>query len=230
MEKMRIALAKTDETKYAGHLDFCRALERALRRAKLPVAYSVGFNPHMRLSFGPALSVGVASDAEYVDAEMAESIDAAEFSRRLSAQLPPGLAFVDARSVSSSAGLAAALNLAAYRVTVNVAPNDENLLMARNAATAFQAAESVVYVRHTPKGEKAMDVKKFLAGDVAVTAGKDCILVHFWLRMTNAGAVKPQEVMNALRDHFGFPAGETSLCRIALQAETSTGVKDAFEI
>ena len=84
MEKIRIALKKGEAIKYVGHLDFGRAIERALRRAKLPVAYSVGFNPHMRLSFGPALGVGIASEAEYVDVEMTESVDAKQFSQSLS--------------------------------------------------------------------------------------------------------------------------------------------------
>lgn len=70
MEKIRIALQKGEATKYVGHLDFGRAVERALRRAKLPVAYSIGFNPHMKLSFGPALGVGIASESEYIDVEM----------------------------------------------------------------------------------------------------------------------------------------------------------------
>ena len=87
MEKMRIAIAKKAATQYVGHLDFGRALERALRRAKLPVAFSEGFNPHMKISFGPALSVGVASYAEYVDVELQEHVDAADFGERLAQQL-----------------------------------------------------------------------------------------------------------------------------------------------
>ena len=230
MDKMRVALTKTDETKYVGHLDFGRAIERALRRAKLPVAYSVGFNPHMKLSFGPALSVGVASAAEYVDVEMTEPFDALDFGRILSAQLPPGLAFVAAQPVFSSSSLAAALNLAAYQVTVGLLPTHDNVLAARNAVAAFQAAESVMYVRRTPKGEKSMDVKYFLVGDVAVEMGQDCMTVTFWLRMTALGAVKPQEVMIALSGQFGFPSRDTSYCRTALRAQTNSGVQDPFEI
>lgn len=230
MDKMRIALTKTDETKYVGHLDFGRAIERALRRAKLPVAYSVGFNPHMRLSFGPALSVGVASDAEYVDVELAEPMDAADFGRVLSTQLPPGLALVAARPVFSSASLAAALNLAAYQVSVAVLPTPENLSAAGNALEAFQAAEAVEYVRRSPKGEKTMDVKKFLVGEISLAAGQGCIAVNFWLRMTNAGAVKPQEVLGALTGQFEFPSGALSFRRTALKAETSSGFHDPFEI
>jgi radical SAM-linked protein len=230
MDKMRIALTKTDETKYVGHLDFGRAIERALRRAKLPVAYSVGFNPHMKLSFGPALSVGVASDAEYVDVELTEAMDANEFGRVLSAQLPPGLSFVGARAAFTSTALAAALNLAAYRVTVAVEPTSANLDAARSALAAFQAAETVEYVRRTPKGAKTMDVKKFLVGDVSVAAGPDSIMLNFWLRMTAGGAVKPMEVLSALTSQFGFPAGDAAFCRTALKAEQSSGVQEPFEI
>ncbi len=230
MDKMRVALAKTDETKYVGHLDFGRAIERALRRAKLPVAYSVGFNPHMKLSFGPALSVGVASDAEYVDVELAETVDVSDFSRVLSAQLPPGLLFVEARPVRSSSSLAAALNLASYQVTVAVLPTQANVSAARNAVEAFQAADTVMYVRRTPKGEKTMDVKKFLVGEIAVEEGPDCMVVAFWLKMTATGAVKPQEVMIALSGQFGFPFGEESFRRTELKADTNAGIQNPFEI
>ena len=230
MDKMRIAVGKTEETKYVGHLDFCRAVERALRRAKLPVAYSVGFNPHMRLSFGPALSVGVASDAEYVDAELTESVDAARFGRALTAKLPPGLVLVAAKPVVSTTALAAALNLAEYQITVREAPTPENLTAAQNAVAAFQAADSVPYVRRTPKGEKTLEMKRFLAGDVMLAAREDGIRLRFRLRMTSDGAVKPQEVLRLLQERFGFPVSAAACRRLSLWSETKEGLRDPFEI
>ena len=167
MEKIRIALKKGEATKYVGHLDFGRAIERALRRAKLPIAYSVGFNPHMRLSFGPALGVGIASEAEYVDVEVTEPIEASVFGQRLSEKLPPDLALVAAQSVNSNASLAAELNLAAYRVVVALQPTPENTVAANEAVAAFRRAESVTYVRRSPKGIKTMDLKTYVVGDVA---------------------------------------------------------------
>ena len=230
MKKMRVALTKDDEIKYVGHLDFGRAIERALRRAKLPVAYSVGFNPHMKLSCGPALSVGVASDSEYVDVELTEPMNAADFGRVLSAQLPPGLAFVAARPVFTSSSLAAALNLAAYKVTTAILPTQDNLCAARKAVEAFQAASVVEYCRRTPKGAKTMDVKKFLVGGVSVDEGQEGIILTFWLRMTATGAVKPTEVLSALTGQFGFPCGEAAFRRTALKAEQNSKVQDPFEI
>ncbi len=230
MEKIRIALKKGEATKYVGHLDFGRAIERALRRAKLPVAYSVGFNPHMKLSFGPALGVGIASEAEYVDVEMTESIEASVFSQRLSEKLPPDLALVAAKSVSSNASLAAELNLAAYRVVVATRPTPEQIAAANKAVAEFQQAESVTYVRRSPKGVKTMDLKNYVVGAVKLEVGQESFGVEFWLRMTSSGAVKPQEVMRALIDQFAFPVGELLFRRTALKAETSVGIKEAFEI
>jgi len=230
MEKIRIALRKGEATKYVGHLDFGRAIERALRRAKLPVAYSVGFNPHMRLSFGPALGVGIASESEYVDVEMAQMVAAEDFSRNLSAKLPPGLALVAAQSVVSTASLAADLNLAAYRVLVSGLTAPEQVGSAEAAVNRLQQAESVTYIRRSPKGVKTMDLKNYLTGELETVAGADSFTVRFWLRMTPGGAVKPQEVMKALVEQFGFPAGEMAFCRMELKAETNAGSKTAFEI
>ena len=230
MEKIRMALAKSEATQYVGHLDFGRAVERALRRAKLPVAYSEGFNPHMKLSFGPALGVGIASDAEYIDIELASPVNTDEFKSWLSPQLPPGLAFVDARPVFSPSSLAAALNLACYRADVPVAETPDNAAKARAAVEEFQAADSIEHVRHTPKGEKSVDLKNFMVGSISLEINPGSITVEFWLRMTSAGAVKPQEIISVLMSRFGFPTGETTFRRTALRCDTGSGTKNAFEI
>ena len=230
MEKIRIALQKGEATKYVGHLDFGRAVERALRRAKLPVAYSIGFNPHMKLSFGPALGVGIASESEYIDVEMTELVDISMFSLALSEKLPPGLALVEARQVSSQASLAAELNLAMYQARVAAVIEPLEVETAKAAVSQLQQAESATYVRRSPKGVKTMDLKTFLVGELQTEVEADAFSVKFWLRMTANGAVKPQEVMRALVEQFGFPAGDTAYCRLALLAETGTGRKSAFEI
>ena len=230
MLKIRMALKKTEAMKYVGHLDFGRAIERALRRAKLPVAYSVGFNPHMKLSFGPALGVGVASDAEYVDAEMISLVNEVEYDSRLSEQLPTGLILVKVKTVDSAASLAAVLNLAGYHVEVGVDPSPENIAVAEKALGLFKQADSVAYVRRSPKGVKTIDIKSYLVDEPSIQPGASCIGVFFGLRLKSTGAVKPQELMKVLVDHFDFPDGNMSYRRVELKAETKSGVKDAFEI
>ncbi len=82
----------TDETvKYVGHLDMHRAWERAIRRARLPLAYTQGFNPQPRMQFAAALPVGFTGRAEVADIFLNEELSAAGFLRRLSEALPPGI-------------------------------------------------------------------------------------------------------------------------------------------
>ena len=230
MEKIRLAVAKNAATQYVGHLDFCRALERAMRRAKLPVAQSEGFNPHMKLSFGPALGVGVASQAEYVDVELAAALGSAEFGKRLAAQMPPGLELVAVRTVDSRASLAAALNVADYRAELNLSPSAENLRQVRASLAAFAAAESVPYTRHTPKGEKQLELKQYLLAGPSLTEDGP-IQLEFRLRMTAAGAVKPQEILATLIGQFDFPAGiATHFTRTGLWHDTGAELTTAFDI
>ena len=72
---VRMRYAKRGPVRFIGHRDVARAFERAFRIAELPLAFSAGFSPHPKVSFGPALAVGYESDAEYLDVELAEALD-----------------------------------------------------------------------------------------------------------------------------------------------------------
>ena len=61
--RMMVVFEKGETLRYIGHLDLMRAMQRALRRSGLPIRYSNGFNPHIRLSFAAPLSVGVVGPA-----------------------------------------------------------------------------------------------------------------------------------------------------------------------
>ena len=68
-----------------------RAFQRAVRRAGLPVSYSQGFNPHMKISWGNALKVGATSEAEYAELQFETWVKPQELKERLNRQLPGGL-------------------------------------------------------------------------------------------------------------------------------------------
>ena len=73
--KLRMQITKEKEIRFISHLEYVRTIERAIRRAKLPAAYSEGFNPHLKFSLASALGVGVVSMAEFVEIELAEHSD-----------------------------------------------------------------------------------------------------------------------------------------------------------
>lgn len=95
MREVRLRFAKEDRLKYISHLDINRAMSRALCRAKIPLWYTAGFNPHPYMSFSLPLSLGVESLCESVDLRITGDISNKEIKDRLNAVLPVGLRIVD---------------------------------------------------------------------------------------------------------------------------------------
>ena len=118
-QRMRVTFSTADTVKYVGHLDMHRAWERAIRRARLPLAYTQGFNPQARLQFAAALPVGFTGQGEVADVFLNEALDPAEFLGRLAAALPPGIRPLRAEPVAREApSLQSQVCGAHYRVEV----------------------------------------------------------------------------------------------------------------
>ena len=64
---IRIKFRKYGAMKFISHLDVMRYFQKAIRRAKIDICFSEGFSPHMIMSFASPLSLGVTSEAEYMD-------------------------------------------------------------------------------------------------------------------------------------------------------------------
>lgn len=96
MAVIRLQYTKGEELKYIAHLDTLRTFIRALRRAKLPIAYSQGFNPHPVISFLMPLSLGFTSNCEMVDIGFTEELSFEEAAKRLDEALPPGFHIISA--------------------------------------------------------------------------------------------------------------------------------------
>jgi len=99
--RLRIAYRKCGDLRFLSHLDLVRTLERALRRSGLPLAFSQGFNPRIRLSFPGALSTGIESDFEEFDVVLTSPVDTEAAAARLRELLPRGL---DILGIRPSAG------------------------------------------------------------------------------------------------------------------------------
>ena len=100
-QRCRLHFDKTPAMRFTGHLDLYRALERTIRRAALPLAYSQGFTPHPKLQLAAALPLGFTSRAELADMWLEQAVDPAHVLARLQDAAPPGLAFRDAAAVAS---------------------------------------------------------------------------------------------------------------------------------
>src|SRR3954454_2458809 len=91
---VRLRYRKVGKVRWISHRDVARALERSFRIAELPLAFTEGFSPRPRVSFGLALATGHESEAEYLDLTLSEPVDLDALAARCNEALPEGMAVV----------------------------------------------------------------------------------------------------------------------------------------
>lgn len=96
MKRIKIKYTKGDEVRFISHRNIMQVFRRAIRRAELPVIYSQGFNPHMRISWGDALKVGNTSMDEHAVIQLEDNIKPHEVKEKLNKELPRGIEILDA--------------------------------------------------------------------------------------------------------------------------------------
>jgi radical SAM-linked protein len=157
LSSIRVKFIRGEEVKYISHLDLMKAFERALRRSKLPIAYSEGFNPHPKMVFGLPLSVGVTSEAEYADFEFSEDIKVSELIEILNPQLPSGLAITDAGVKADRKNIMAEITRASY--CVNVCVNSKvGINQMKRIIDDFMLKGEIRIIKKTKSGMKETDI------------------------------------------------------------------------
>ncbi|PUA80902.1 TIGR03936 family radical SAM-associated protein [Nocardioides currus] len=205
VQRLRVRYAKRGRLRFTSHRDFSRAFERAVFRARIPMAYSSGFNPHPRISYAGAAPTGSASEAEYLEIALAQVLVPSEVHALLDEALPPGL---DVLEVVESPGgsLADRLEASRWRIDVTV-PLDS----AQAAADAFLAADEVLVERMTKKGLREFDARDaVLSLATAASTERDGAAFELVLRH-GVPAVRPDDVLTALAAVSGTAMGEAPL-------------------
>lgn len=190
VQRLRIRYAKRGRLRFTSHRDFSRAFERAIFRARVPMAYSSGFNPHPRISYAGAAPTGSASEAEFLEIGLAEVVDPAAIHAALLEALPDGLDVVE---VVESPGGALADQLEASRWQVDLATALPDL---EEAVRVFLAADEVTVERMTKKGLREFDCRAAVLSLAAVPGERgsrlELVLRH------GVPAVRPDDVLSGL--------------------------------
>jgi len=208
VQRLRVRYAKRGRLRFTSHRDFSRAFERAVFRARLPMAYSSGFNPHPRISYAGAAPTGSASEAEYLELALAEVVDPAAVHVALDEALPDGLDVVEVVE-APAVGLADLLEVSHWQISLPV-PLEE----ARAAVETFLATDEVLVQRMTKKGMRDFDSRSAVISLVAVPADEgsrlDLVLRHL------EPAVRPDDVLRGLSAAAGLAVvGVPLLTRLA---------------
>ncbi len=170
--RMRLRFAKNGDMRYLSHLELITVFTRAVSRGGVPILFSQGFHPHPRFSFGTATSVGVDSQAEYMDMFVAAGITAEEVQKRLNAVLPEGLRILESTEMDvKSPSISTLIDATRYRITIDNMPADE----LPERCVQFLAHDSFI-IKRTKKGEvQEVDLRQ---QTISLTAeGRTMILV-----------------------------------------------------
>lgn len=235
VQRLRLRYAKRGRLRFSSHRDFQRALERAIRRAGLPIAYSAGFSPHPKISYANAAPTGAASEAEYVEIALTRRRDPQEVREALDAALPDGLDVVDAVDAAEAGpgGLTDRLEASVWRIELpGVAPGT-----ASEALGQFLTSSRIEVQRRTKSGMRTFDARgAVLAAQVVdsqgetsrgETPGQDrgdgvaqvdpvpCAILQLVVRHTTP-AVRPDDILAALRSQADLaPPSPPRMTRLA---------------
>jgi radical SAM-linked protein len=189
------------ELRFLANLDMIHAMERALRRARVPYALSEGFNPHIKLSLGTVLPVGLWGEREYFDIELKSEMSGEDFIHRLNAVFPVGLSALQAVAIAPSApSIMGLVNAASYVFKVEKA--DEAILHQVNMI--MNRPELVVASR----GKKKNRTKDLRPGihKITVMTEKQFDIIEIWVSTGEPVNVRFDELADIL-GACGIPAG-----------------------
>jgi len=209
--------------RFASHRDIARAVERGVRGAGLPIAYSAGFTPHPKISYAGAAPTGAASEAEYLELSLTRACAVSEVRERLNAALPDGIDVIEVIQAPPSLG-ALPLEASLWEVVLpGVAPD-----AAARAVGEFLACDALEVERLTNKGTRRVDARAAVitmeTDRCAATGGGDAgnAILRMVVRHV-IPAVRPDDILAALRRLAALapssPPLVTRLAQGALSAE-----------
>lgn len=94
IQRIRFRMSRKGDVRFLSHLEQIEMVRRMIRRANLPVAFTSGFHPQMKASFGPAISVGYESECELFDVELSQRLEPAQALERMSREAPEGFSIL----------------------------------------------------------------------------------------------------------------------------------------
>ncbi len=224
VQHLVVRYAKRGKMRFASHRDVARAFERGVRRAGLPIAYSAGFTPHPKISYAGGAPTGVASEAEYLSLALTARQAETQVCQRLDAALPDGIDVIDVTEATGESGgithRADApfghLEASEWRVVLpGVGP-----AAAQRAVAGFLARGEAPVERLTDKGVRRLDARAAVVEmnlvetgsadpdggqHAAATGHQDCAILRMVVLHT-APAVRPEDVLTALREQEGIAA------------------------
>ncbi len=193
---IRAKFSKLDPVRYISHLELMSTLRQSFRRAGLSVVFSQGYNPHIKLSMGQPLSVGMIGHGEYFDLELEEELNPDDFNNRVNKFLPEGIRIQESRKVPPEVkSLQAIADTAVYLINIEFKNEPKENKIINN----FVSQEEIKITRHRRnKEDRILDLKPMIYEIELYKSGQWKFVVSTGSR----GNVRATELIRALAERY----------------------------
>jgi len=198
-QRLRLVFSKKEIIKYIGHLDLMLAWERSLRRARLPLAYSKGFNARPKIQTAFSLPLGTIGTAEILDIILTEPVDLATAKEQISQALPVGIGIHAIEEVPLKAPhLENLLRQAEYLVTVETELSAEVL---NERISSLLAATEIWQIRERKQKSENINLRPWLHELTLTNWTPGEAQLSMRLTAGQFGNLRPIDVLQALNLH-----------------------------
>lgn len=195
MSNYIIKYRRGDEVKYISHLDFVRFMQRVMRRADLPMAYSQGFNPHPIMSVALPLSVGVTADAELMKVGLSGDFGEKEVMDILNNAFPVGFEVVGIKKTEGKEFDFNKINRAEYICSCET-ENPDSIDVNR-----FLSNEKILVMKKSKSGIKEADIKEHIHSLEILSKDENSVTFKMCVDAGNQYNLKPDTVIEAMQKY-----------------------------
>lgn len=198
--KLRIKYTKTGVLRFIGHLDVMRFFQKAIRRAKLSVAYTKGFSPHQIISFAAPMPLGMTSEGEYFDGEFDLVTSTEDMMKRLNETMPEEIQVLDIVELPDDAKPSMAIVTASdYYIYVNDEAVSDVFKELTPKLSNFYNEDKIEILKKTKTKEIMTDIKPLIYDLKPYKDG-----IYMLLASGSRDNLKPELVLLALCEYAGI--------------------------
>lgn len=201
---VRIKYSKQGALKFIGHLDMMRSFQKLLRRARVDVAFSEGFSPHMIMSYAFPLGVGMTSDSEYVDVQLDPAGSGSSLVRRLNEEAPEGIHFLDARQIQPGKANKGMALVARADYTLAFREGRQWPEEWKRDFEMWLGKREILVTKKGKKTEKQINIRPLIYEASVSEEGEEGQRIRLALSAGSAASIRPEMVMQTFASGCGF--------------------------
>ena len=209
--KCCLLIAKSGPAAFLSHLEWSKAIERALRRSDLAITMTQGFNRHFRISFNGALAVGEESAGEFVEVSFAQDYPQDEISEKLAPQLPRGMQLGGIAPVDGLIyKLIGNIQLIGIKACVVIDYQQEMPWLGGRASDFLHDKKLIIEIERK-SGAKNLPLSDYLHNFNLVSAEHGLIHLEMQIIFGSSGSIKPKEIASAFLRYAGIDTSVNSV-------------------